>query len=331
MKQIIFLFITIFVGSLLFTQNAPYVYNVNGSQRTDGSKIVDIYYNILEPDGDTLRVTLQVSDDNGSTWSIIPADSLLSGDIGDSVMTGTGKHIIWNAGEETIAFEGTTYKFKVIADDDPATDDCIDKDGNIYQTVQIGDHLWMAENLKVTHYRNGDAIPHLTVNGDWTSTSSGAYCVYDNNPANAETYGNLYNWYAVDDSRNIAPEGWHIPTDEEIKELEMALGMSQSEADDTGWRGTNEGSKLAGRADLWYNGDLENDPEFDTSGFSFLPGGYRHCSNGDYYGMYSTGYFWSSTERYGTAWKRDLNYDSTNVNRNYDSKRYGFSVRCVRD
>jgi len=119
MKRLIFLFITIFICSLLFAQNAPYVYNVTGSQRTDGSKIVDIYYNILEPDGDTLRVTLQVSDDDGSTWSIIPADSLLSGDIGDGILTGTGKHIIWNAGEETIFFEGTTYKFKVIADDDP--------------------------------------------------------------------------------------------------------------------------------------------------------------------------------------------------------------------
>ena len=171
MKQIIFLLFTIFLATLLFSQNAPHVYNVTGSQRTDGSKIVDIYYNILEPDGDTLRVTLQVSDDDGTTFDIIPSDSLLSGDIGDGVLTGTGKHIIWNAGEETIIFEGTTYRFKVIADDDPVTDECVDYDGNVYQTVQIGDQLWMAENLKVTHYRNGDVIPNITNNSEWGGLS----------------------------------------------------------------------------------------------------------------------------------------------------------------
>lgn len=119
MKLAIFILILLSLGSMLHAQNAPYVYNVNGSQRTDGSKIVDIYYNILEPDGDTLLVTLQVSDDDGSTWSITPADSLLSGDIGYGILTGNDKHIIWQAGEETTDFEGSTYKFKVIADDDP--------------------------------------------------------------------------------------------------------------------------------------------------------------------------------------------------------------------
>lgn len=333
MKRLIFLFITIFMCSLLFAQNAPSVYNVTGSQRTDGSKIVDIYYNVLEPDADTLLVTLQVSADDGNTFDIIPADSLLSGDIGEGIMSGNDKHIIWQAGEEeTLTFEGNTYKFKVIADDDPyGVITVTDIDGNVYQTVQIGDQLWMAENLKVTHYRNGDTISHLTSIGDWISTNSGAYCVYDNNSSNADTYGNLYNWYAVDDSRNIAPEGWHVPTDEEIKEMEMALGMSQSQADATDWRGTNEGSKLAGNADLWNNGNLENDPEFGTSGFSSLPGGLRHYNNGDYTYMSSHGYFWSATDSGSNAWNRQLYYNYTTVCRYSNGKRYGCSVRCVRD
>ncbi len=83
--------------------------------------------------------------------------------------------------------------------------ECIDIDGNSYETVQIGDQLWMAENLKVTHYNNGDEIPNITNNGDWSSLSTGAYCDYDNNPTNSDTYGRLYNWYAVDDDRGICP------------------------------------------------------------------------------------------------------------------------------
>jgi len=207
-----------------------------------------------------------------------------------------------------------------------------DIDGNVYQTLIIGNQEWMAENLKVTHYRNGDAIPNLTVSNEWINTTSGAYCVYDNIPANAETYGNLYNWFAVFDSRNIAPEGWHVPTDEEIKELELALGMSQAQADETGWRGTNEGSKLAGRADLWADGNLENNVEFGTSGFSLLPGGNRG-SNGVYGGMFDYGYFWSSSEGdyVEWGWDRSLHYGNADVHRYAIGKSFGFSVRCVND
>ena len=190
----------------------------------------------------------------------------------------------------------------------------------------------MAENLKVTHYRNGDPIPNVTNNSTWAGLSSGAYCYYNNSSTNGNTYGALYNWYAVNDSRGLAPEGWHIPTDEEIMILEMELGMSYDEAHNTDWRGTNEGSKLAGNATLWSNGALENDPEFGSSGFDFLPGGYRTNISGYFDNLGNTGYVWSATE-YDTyyAWRRTLSFGSTQVNRGYTSKRYGFSVHCVRD
>ncbi|MBN1183136.1 MAG: fibrobacter succinogenes major paralogous domain-containing protein [Bacteroidales bacterium] len=207
-----------------------------------------------------------------------------------------------------------------------------DIDGNVYQTLVIGDQEWMVENLKVTHYNNGDPIPHLTDGGDWSSTNEGAYCVYDNEPSNADTYGNLYNWYAVDDPRGLAPEGWHVPEDEEIMELEMYLGMTYEEAHDTGWRGTNEGSKLAGNADLWYNGDLENDTEFGSSGFDFLPGGYRNYYGGLFSNLSYSGAFWSSTENDSSgAWYRGLDCSFTDVNRYFSYGQGGFSVRCVRD
>jgi len=206
-----------------------------------------------------------------------------------------------------------------------------DIDGNVYHTVTIGTQVWMVENLKVTHYRNGDAIPLVTDSTSWINLTTGAYCNYDNNANNAITYGRLYNWYAVDDSRNIAPEGWHVPTDDEWKRLEMYLGMSQSEADEFGFRGTDQGSQLAGNADLWYDGALVSNAAFGSNGFAVLPGGYRNeIGSFDSMGYYA--YFWSSTE-YGSliAWSRVLYYGNSGVYRGNYYKHYGFSVRCVRD
>ena len=255
--------------------------------------------------------------------------------------TKTARHAYSTAGSKTVKLEvrdngglthSATQQLSVTEDSGGETGTVIDREGNVYKTIKIGDQWWMAENLKVTTYRNGDPIPHVTDNGEWSDLRTGAWCAYDNDPANADTYGLLYNWYAVNDSRNIAPEGWHVPTDEEWKQLEMALGMSRSEADDTGWRGSNEGSKLAGNADLWDNGALKNNAEFGSSGFSGLPGGYRYLDNGYFGSLGYYAYFWSSTE-YSSydAWGRNLSYDSTDVYRyNYD-KRLGFSVRCVRD
>lgn len=206
----------------------------------------------------------------------------------------------------------------------------IDIDGNIYSTILLSNQIWIAENLKVTHYRNGDPIPHVTDHEEWINTTSGAYCVYWNNPTNVDIYGNLYNWYAVDDERGLAPTGWHVPTDDDWKELEMFLGMTQTQADSTGYRGINEGIKLAGRGELWYPDVLENDPEFGSSRFTALPGG-RH----DYTGFYYLGfgaYFWSSNEfNSNRAWNRLLNYIYTKIYRYNVPKMYGYSVRCVRD
>jgi len=238
--------------------------------------------------------------------------------------------------------ELTRYYWKIVANDNhsnsttgdvwnfTSTGSVTDNDGNVYQTLVIGNQEWMIENLKVTHYRNGDSILNVTDNSDWASLSTGSYCVYGNDPSNADTYGNLYNWYAIDDSRNITPEGWHVPTDEEIMELEMYMGMSENEANGTGYRGTNEGSKLAGDYDLWDNGNLKNNPEFGSSDFSFIPGGYRY-DNGIFSFMGLRGYLWSSSEVDANAWRRALTYNNPSVHRGSDSDRYGFSVRCVSD
>jgi len=329
-KKLTFFVLFLIAGAVsLHANTAPVVSDVTAQQRDDGSMIVDIYYNVYDADGDEMTIFMQVSDDDGTTWDL--SCNLASDDIGSGIYSGNNKHITWNVGSEHPNMQGDNFRFKIIAMDS-GTGTVTDIDGNVYQTIIIGDHEWMAENLKVTHYRNGDPIPNVTNNNAWAGLLSGAYCYYNNDPANGATYGALYNWYAVYDSRELAPAGWHVPSDTEIMELEMHLGMSSSQANTTGWRGTNEGSKLAGGYDLWDNGNLRNNPDFGSSGFDFLPGGARSYFDGDFYGMDSLGYFWSSTESISTdAWYRLLYYDSPAVLRGDYRKENGFSVRCVRD
>ncbi|GBE28012.1 fibrobacter succinogenes major domain (Fib_succ_major) [bacterium BMS3Bbin03] len=205
-----------------------------------------------------------------------------------------------------------------------------DIDGNVYQTVKIGNQWWMAENLKVTHYRNGVPIPNVSEKSEWANLSTGAYCNYDNNEDHIAAYGRLYNWYAVNNTGNLAPAGWHLPTDEEWKELEMYLGMSRSEADGEGWRGTDEGGKLKETDTSYWI--APNTGATNESGFSALPGGYR--DSGGYYSNISRyAYFWSSTELGSDkAWGRTLSYENRHILRYYRTfKRNGASVRCVRD
>lgn len=205
-----------------------------------------------------------------------------------------------------------------------------DIDGNTYQTVKIGNQWWMAENLKSTHYRNGDPIPNVTDGATWEGLTTGAYCEYNNDINNVAIYGRLYNWYAVNDSRNIAPEGWHVASDSEWKQLEIYLGMSQTMADSDGWRGTVEGGKLkeSGTAH-WLS---PNTGANNESGFSGLPSGYRQY-DGVYQNIGLNDFFWTSTF-YNISYaarSRALIWSESRINRNYFSRDWGFSVRCVKD
>ena len=151
-------------------------------------------------------------------------------------------------------------------------------------------------------------------------------------PATA-TASNLYNWYAVDDSRGVCPEGFHVPTDEEWMELESFLGIPGSELYINGFRGTDQGSQLAGNADLWwYSAELVNNLAFGSSGFNALPGGYRFGGSGIFSTMSYGVYFWSSSEFSSTyAWCRLLFYGNSGVSRANANNRDGNPVRCVCD
>ncbi|MBT6710304.1 MAG: hypothetical protein HOB22_01165 [Candidatus Marinimicrobia bacterium] len=193
-----------------------------------------------------------------------------------------------------------------------------DIDGNEYGTVLIGNQVWMSENLKVTKYKDGTAIPTGHSNSVWSNLSSGAYAVYDDDDVNTDTYGFLYNWYAVDDSRIIAPDGWHVPTDDEWTTLTDYLGGTSVSGGKMKETGTEHWSSP--------NTDATNE-----SGFTALPGGYRYF-NGNYIHQGYSGYFWSSTEySSNSAWYRTLNYNYSDVDRGSNYKKYGFSLRCVRD
>jgi uncharacterized protein (TIGR02145 family) len=192
-----------------------------------------------------------------------------------------------------------------------------DIEGNVYKIVKIGDQWWMAENLKVTKYNNGDPIPNVTDDVEWNDLTSGAYCDYNNEPDNSTTYGKLYNWYALNDSRNIAPTGWHIPSDAEWAALSSYLGGDSiaggrlKEADTIHWQSPNTGAT-------------------NESGFVGLPGGYRY-NNGTFYFLGNIGVFWSSTEDSKVVWYRGLHYGNTKLHRFNIYKDFGYSVRCIKD
>jgi uncharacterized protein (TIGR02145 family) len=201
-------------------------------------------------------------------------------------------------------------------------------DGHTYNLVGIGSQCWFKENLRSDNYRNGDAIPGNLNDGEWTSTTSGAQTVYgegssavcdgsSDETANLATYGRLYNWYAVNDARGLCPTGFHVPTDGEWTVLENFLGgssvagakMKSSSSDTPPWNGTN------------------------SSGFSALPGGGRNDYDGDVNFEGLSGYWWSSSASGADyVWFRGLASAIGYVNRDdYYRRRYGFSVRCVRD
>jgi uncharacterized protein (TIGR02145 family) len=278
---------------------------------------------------------MQVSGDDGATWGLI-IPTQISGDIGEGITQGSGKHIIWNAADEDYALEGNQYQFKIIANDPTP----VDNQGNVYQVVDIGEQRWMAENLKTTTYRDGTTIEYIHHDvsqgpDPWPGTNTGAYGYYENDPANANVYGFLYNWYVVNDSRGVCPVGWHVPSDDEWKELEIFLGMTEADANQEGFnRGDDEGSQLAGNFTLWAGGVLRSNSAFGTSEFDVLPAGYRDYLFGDWTYLTVHGYFWSTTSHWEDDAKasiRLLYNDQSTIGRYFFDKNYGFSIRCLED
>ncbi len=245
--------------------------------------------------------------------------------------------MLYNEGDRLL-FTGMSGNYATVVTDVPTGNktitfdfiNCMDADSNYYPVVIIGTQTWMAKNLKTTRYNDNTAIPLVTKNTTWANSTSPAYCWYNNNEATYKNlYGALYNWYTVN-TGNLCPVGWHVPSNDEWKTLEMYLGMSLSDADAKGWRGTDEGGKLKENCtEHWVS---PNTGTTNESGFSALPGGFRHFYDGSYMDLSKYAAFWSSTEySSNNACYQTLYFYRSDIQRYYDSKKFGGSVRCVKD
>jgi len=210
-----------------------------------------------------------------------------------------------------------------------------DIDGNKYKIITIGTQVWMAENLRVTKYNNSDPINLISDATIWSKLSTGAYCNYDNDLSASNTYGKLYNWYAVK-TGILAPKGWHIPTDAEWTTLKNYLIANKYNYDVS--IADNKIAKSLSSINSWNNstsvGAIGNDiSKNNSSGFSALPGGNRTVS-GSFDGLYQHGYWWSSIDQNDVdnfAGGMDLYFDDIKMGTRGAPKNQGCSIRCIKD
>ncbi len=284
----------------------------------------------------------------GVCWSTLPDPTVADDHTTDG--SGTGNFTSQVTGLTT----GTTYYIRAYAVNSLGTgygntvsfttraDPVTDHDGNVYETVIIGEQTWMAENLKVTHYADGTAIEYVpdTVDWEYLASREKAYSYYANDSAFGDTYGYLYTSAAARNGlsdiesnpsgiQGVCPDGWHIPSDAEWIQLEVVLGMDPSTATRMDWRGSPVGNRLkATEAEHWNTEEGTN-----TSGFTGLGAGYRNTA-GAYMNLYDRAYFWSATaggdDRY--CFVRILGATEPGVGRfRYSVDSHGCSVRCVKD
>ncbi|WP_296620776.1 fibrobacter succinogenes major paralogous domain-containing protein [Marivirga sp.] len=196
----------------------------------------------------------------------------------------------------------------------------VDIDGNAYKTITIGNQTWMAENLRTTHYRNGDPITNITSNSQWVNLGTEAYSSYNNSEElnDLATYGLLYNWFAVSDLRNLAPEGWRVATQADWDALISELG------------GVNvAGAKLKEAGNTHWNPSTSGN---NSSGFTALPSGRRQYTDGTFINMGFNGFWWANTANGADfSFYYQLNFDSNTIIAANFLRSAGYSVRCVKE
>lgn len=207
-----------------------------------------------------------------------------------------------------------------------------DIDGNEYKTITIGTQTWMAENLRVTHYQNGDPIPNVKDNVVWSQLSTGAYCSFNNtkNLDSIATFGYLYNWFTCVDERNLCPDGWHVPSDEEWTTLVTYLDNGDNEFDPNG-TGTNGlvGGRMKEAGTTHWAIPNQGD---NSSGFTALPSGSREYSDGFFYNTQRRCFYWSTSKFSNIgSFERSMSANYTSIVRQVLPNGNGMAVRCIKD
>jgi len=309
--------VTILLCGSHFAQNtAPVVTNVDFNMRNDGSKMVDITYDVFDAQGQTMTVTIAASSDGGATWNL--PITQVTGAVGGGITNGTGKTIVWNAGAEIPNFYSATVQIRITADDNyvppppcPGTP-TVTYAGKTYNTVQIGNQCWFKENLNVgTKIQGGQNASNNSI--------IEKYCFNNNFNSECDTYGGLYQWneamqyVTTPGTQGICPPGWHIPSLAEFQALRTAVG--------------NDGNSLKAVGQGTGNGAGTN-----TSGFSGLLAG-THEGNGTFgYDLGIRNNLWSSTVNNATtATYLRLYFFDSSIYFASEEKQKGFSVRCIKD
>ncbi|MEI8112704.1 MAG: FISUMP domain-containing protein [Bacteroidia bacterium] len=313
---------------VLFTFHVTAQQFINLHASKEGKMVIVSYDILTNKAGQTFDVKLECSGDDGKTFKIFP--QFVSGDLKE-ISAGNGKKIVWNIEKEQEKLVVTQLMFQLVATENkPAgtnpenagnfTDS---RDGHVYQWLKIGTQIWMVENLAflpaVSPCREGSVSkPFYYVYG-----YAGINVADAKASGNYKTYGVLYNWIAA---KKACPVGWHLPTDQEWKELEIELGMSAVLSNAIGSRGKEYGAKMKASQDWYKLGNGTN-----SSKFSALPGGGRY-GDGSFGNTERNGYWWSSSEFDGAfSWGRGLGYDNSEIYKGVNYKENGFSVRCIKD
>lgn len=264
-------------------------------------------------------IYLYVSTNGGSTWQ--GPLTKVSGDVGAKITTGS-HNITWYVLEEFEELIGSMIQFQVRADENNllSINNLVQNEKfQNQETVVIGTQVWTTKNLDVSTYKNGDIIPEVKNPILWDNLTTGAWCYYDNDPKNGAIYGKLYNWYAVNDSRGLAPKGYHIPSDKEWDALIDYLGGSRVAGGKMKETGTEHWNSL-------------NKYATNSSGFTALPGGYRNNQFSSFYCISNYGNWWSSSEEVGSrVFYYSLKRKGGNPKSYLNLKTNGFSVRCIKD
>lgn len=305
MLKLLFLLFIAALAENVIGQNYYWSFNAVGiSKNIDSVQVTNINLNITK----TVLGTemLYLKDTTLHPINQKPADKNLS----DINPTLSFRELYFRKGDliKLVGFSGQSKTVVMISPENDEIisfwfDKCIDFDGNSYAVMKIGKQLWMVENLRTTHYRNGDTVPNITDINEWNTLKYGAYRNYDDDEKEVLKYGRLYNWYAADDIRGLAPDGWRIPDVNDWTQMENANVQ--------GDKGNAIGSRLKELA--------------------LIPAGY--CDPKSEFGSLGEEGFWwlSYDESLQKAWYSHLNYRQSSVSLTTCDKHHGFSVRCVKD